>query len=36
MGTAGDALLDEVHPFDTVINVWIDRIASLKRLARRA
>ena len=28
--TAGNALLNEVHAFDTVVDVWIERITSIK------
>lgn len=28
--TAGNALLNEVHAFDTIVDVWIERITSIK------
>ena len=34
VGAAGDALLDEVHPFDAVVDVRIDRVVCVELLAR--
>ena len=33
---AGDALLDEVHPLDAIVDVGVDRVVTLERLPGRS